>query len=61
MSYLAIREEELKNKIAQNYFNEFDCSKIIGNIDFCVTISESESLLWAEAKKGISDSYSSIV
>ena len=62
MSYQNIREEELKNKVAQDYFPDFDCTKIVGNIDFCVTIPikdtkqtllfELESLLWAEAKKG---------
>ena len=36
MLYENIREEELKNQIAHNYFNEFDCRQIIGNIDFCV-------------------------
>ena len=68
MKYRDIKEEELKNKIAQSYFGEFDCTKIIGNIDFCVCIHQSpkelfeqESLLWAEAKKGSSDIYNSLV
>ena len=68
MKYRDIKEEELKNKIAQSYFGEFDCTKIIGNIDFCVCIHQSlkelfeqESLLWAEAKKGASDIYNSLV
>ncbi len=69
MSYeLNIREEELKNKVAQDYFENYDTTKIIGNVDFCVTVYqngtslfEQESLLWAEAKKGISDSYNSLV
>lgn len=68
IKYNNIREEELKNKIAQNYFGFYDCSKIIGNIDFCVTIREDqktlfeqESLLWAEAKTGASDIVSSLV
>jgi hypothetical protein len=69
MLYQNIREEELKNKVAQDFFVHFDCTKIVGNIDFCVTlrmkdvphfksvahlpdITETESLLWAEAKKG---------
>lgn len=60
MKYVNIREEELKNKIAQDYFGDFDCTKIIGNIDFCVCLHQ-ESLLWAEAKKGISDIYYSLV
>lgn len=68
MKYLNIREEELKNKVANDYFWIYDCTKIIGNVDFCVCmhqsqkeISEQESLLWAEAKKGSSDIYKSIV
>lgn len=68
---LTIKEEELKNKVAQFYFPAFDCTKIIGNVDFCVTFQhpnktqkqlfETESLLWAEAKKGKSDIYNSLV
>lgn len=68
MKYLNIREEELKNKVAQDYFWIYDCTKIIGNVDFCVCMHQSqkelfeqESLLWAEAKKGSSDIYKSIV
>lgn len=69
MSYdLNIREEELKNKVANDYFWIYDNTRIIGNIDFCVSmhqngkeIFEQESLLWAEAKKGISDIYKSFV
>ncbi|MDI9337091.1 MAG: hypothetical protein QM539_01560, partial [Alphaproteobacteria bacterium] len=68
MKYQNIREEELKNKVAQDYFWMYDCSKIIGNVDFCVCMHqpeknpfENESLLWAEAKKGASDIYNSIV
>lgn len=33
---LNIREEELKNKVAQDYFGDYDTTKIIGNIDFCI-------------------------
>jgi len=68
MKYLNIREEELKNKVAQDYFWLYDCTQIIGNVDFCVamhnsqkSLFERESLLWAEAKKGSSDIYKSIV
>jgi len=68
MKYANIREEELKNKVAQDYFSKYDCTKIIGNVDFCVSMYQSqpelfeqESLLWAEAKKGVSDIYKSIV
>jgi hypothetical protein len=68
MKYQNIREEELKNKVAQDYFWIYDCSKIIGNVDFSVCMHQSqkelfeqESLLWAEAKKGSSDIYNSLV
>lgn len=65
-----IREEELKLKVSEMYFKEFDCTKIIGNIDYCVTIKsksflqkeifEIQSFLWAEAKKKKEDIYTSI-
>ena len=68
MKYSNIREEELKNKIAEDYFDDYDCTKIIGNVDFCVcarrgdiTPADTESLLWAEAKKGSSDLHKSLV
>ena len=68
MKYQNIREEELKNKVAKDYFWIYDCTKIIGNVDFCVCphqsqteLFEQESLLWAEAKNGSSDIYNSIV
>jgi hypothetical protein len=67
MKYSGIREEELKNRIAQEYFSIYDCAKIIGNVDFCVRLHqadkqlfEQESLLWAEAKTDLSDIYDSI-
>lgn len=67
--YGNILEEELKNKVAQDLFEGFDTTQIIGRIDFCVSIpadplglNETESLLWAEAKKGTShDIYESFI
>ena len=67
--YGNILEEELKNKVAQDLFEGFDTTQIIGRIDFCVSIpadplglNEAESLLWAEAKKGTShDIYESFI
>jgi hypothetical protein len=63
-----IKEEELKNKVAYDFFWQYDCTKIIGNIDFCVCmhqkskeLSEIQTLLWAEAKKATSDIYEAIV
>ena len=57
MYYNNIREEELKNKVAAEWFGNFDTTQIIGNIDFSVfpekdNIFHSIPLLWAEAKKG---------
>jgi len=70
MKYQNIREEELKNKVAQHYFADFDTTRIVGHIDFCVTLPmpeelalgfEVQSLLWAEAKKGRADEVTSLV
>ncbi len=71
MAYDAIREEELKNKVAKDFFNAFDCTKIMGNLDFCVTLPtatkapnalfETESFFWAEAKKGKAEITKSMV
>ena len=59
MSYdLKIQEEELKNKVADDYFKNFDSTRIIEQIDFCIAKkmpkkdAVSEYYLWAEAKKG---------
>lgn len=67
--YGNILEEELKNKVANDLFEGFDTTQIIGRIDFCVSIpadplglNEPESLLWAEAKKGTGhDIYESFI
>jgi len=64
MSYKKLNEEELKNRISQDYFSQYDCARIIGKIDFCVQPSDEfqqpgflgeTSLLWAEAKSGNKD------
>ena len=55
-----IREQELTNKVAADWFGSFDCTRIIGNIDFCVDLPatelalgyDAEPMLWAEAKAG---------
>lgn len=57
MKYQNVREEELKNKIGQDYFKDFDTTQIVGNIDFCVSpqnniFNKLTPLLWAEAKTG---------
>ena len=38
MAKRKVREEEVKNTVAKNYFPEYDCTKILGNVDFCVSI-----------------------
>lgn len=67
MRYHNIREEELKLKVTADYFWLHDCTRIIGNVDFCVQahqatpgLFERESLLWAEAKTGSSNIYHSL-
>ena len=55
----AILEEELKNRVAADWFGAFDCSHILGKVDFCAAVPatdlplcDAESVLWAEAKRG---------
>lgn len=65
-----IREEEVKNKIRQEFFQDYDATPILGDIDFAVTtkrssedeLSDQEYFLWAEAKAGnTEDIYASFV
>jgi len=57
MKYLKIQEEELKNKVAQDFFDKFDCTEIIEKIDFIVkSAGKAERyFLWAEAKADSTD------
>lgn len=66
--YLNVREEALKLKIAQNVFGQFDCTNILGNIDFSVclpktktAVEETPFLAWGEAKQGKSDIINSFI
>ena len=57
MKYKNIPEEELKNKVARDWFSKFDTTVITGNIDFSLYPKakgpgERVPLLWAEAKTG---------
>ncbi len=57
MKYKNIREEELKNKVGEEWFKAFDTTEILGNVDFTVfpkkdNIFGKTPLLWAEAKTG---------
>jgi hypothetical protein len=38
----SIREEELKNRVAALFFGKYDCTRIVGNIDFCVMVKRHE-------------------
>ncbi|MBO7145685.1 MAG: hypothetical protein J6W13_12810 [Salinivirgaceae bacterium] len=65
MLYENIREESLKLKVAADWFPKFDCTDIIGRIDFAVKIRRTDNaidfgdeyLLWAEAKQQPTDIY----
>jgi len=38
MKYQNIREETLKNKVAKDFFDNFDCTEVIRDIDFAVAL-----------------------
>ena len=68
--YNNLQEEELKIRIAEQFFASYDCGNRIGKIDFCAIQRqkantrgrETVSLLWAEAKRGIiADIYKPLV
>ena len=70
--YNNLQEEELKIRIAEQFFASYDCGSRIGKIDFCAVQRqkvntntrgrETVSLLWAEAKRGvIADIYKPLV
>ena len=69
--YNNLQEEELKNRIGEAFFAQYDYSTIIGKIDFCVVgtrhdssgkTKDIRSLLWAEAKRGtVADIYKPLV
>lgn len=48
MKYKHIKEEELKNRIAEDYFWQYDHTKIIGNIDFCVAMYQSQKEIFEQ-------------
>jgi len=59
MKYAKVQEEELKNKVAHDFFGEFDCTEIIEKVDFAVKGPGKRLLdsylLWAEAKAAQTD------
>ena len=63
MKYQNILEEAVKNKVSRDFFSKFDCTNILGKIDFAVKVKRpvnaidfnDEYLLWAEAKQKPTD------
>ncbi len=55
--YSGILEEELKLRVAEDYFPQYDCTRRVDNIDFWVKDRDGldYTLLWAEAKAGRED------
>ena len=49
---LSLREEELKNKVAADWFGSFDCTRIIGNIDFYADTATGEVEEWTDVVTG---------
>ena len=47
-----IQEEELKNKVREDWFAGYDNTEIPGKVDFCVG-HNSTTYRWAEAKRGV--------
>ncbi len=60
MYSLKDKEGTIINNVREDFFSDYDCRKLIGNIDFSVAIPQTgkelfpeiEYLLWAEAKQG---------
>jgi len=65
MPYSNIREEEIKNKVAKDWFASFDCTQIIGNIDFskesefisieALNVFQASKLLWQFYHQNVND------
>lgn len=56
MYALKVQEKEIEKKVAQDFFKEFDTTRQLGRIDFCVsyksdTLFQHIHFLWAEAKR----------
>ena len=63
---LTTPEEELKNKVAMEFFGDFNATARFNNVDFVIapmiqTTRESQYFLWAEAKRGKSDIIESFI
>lgn len=36
-----LREEEVKNKLRQDFFKDYDATPILGNVDFAVAVPQN--------------------
>ncbi|MDR2684688.1 MAG: hypothetical protein LBB53_04840, partial [Prevotellaceae bacterium] len=63
MKNIKVREGEIIKKVTENFFQKFDTTEYIGDIDFAVKLKcsansinfEDEYFLWAEAKAACAD------
>ena len=55
MKYPRMQEESLKNRVARDFFGTFDCTEIVGKIDFTVKGTGEQYFLWGEAKTDVTD------
>ena len=51
------QELQVEGVVRERFFSAFDCTRRIGNIDFCVDLLKSQSadrqsVVWAERKRG---------
>ena len=61
-----VRESEVKNRLKRDYFDSYDWTRVVGDIDLTVcaqpVLGEPQTtFLWAETKKGSRDYYESLI
>lgn len=61
-----IRESEIKNRLKKEYFDAYDWTRVIGDIDLAVCSqpvigTPQTTFLWMETKKGVRDYYESLI
>ena len=63
MKYKHVSEKQLERKVGNDWFAQFDDTRSLGNIDFCISPkkqkneNELESIVWAEAKINVVDTF----
>ena len=61
-----VRESEIKNRLKKDYFDNYDWTPVIGDIDLAVQSQpalgeQPVTFLWAETKKGVANEYESLI